>query len=197
MPEFLSTHHTHAHTSLHTCAQLHPTLCNLMDCSPPGSAIYGILQARILGWVAISYSTKHPHSALNCSHLCLAWLWDVKGEPWVCNTVNIFSPRDAYAAVQTFSLLCLLISSGSCNLTVWVCLPAGLLGKLSGLRSFCFLPQCQEIIELALFACLGSVRTDLTPQSPGHCGACLSQRSEAPGDQCGDTQRSGLAACCP
>ena len=122
---------THAHTSLHKCSvvQLCPTLCNLLDCSPPGFAMYGILQARLLGWIAISYSTKHTHSALNCSHLCLTWLWDVKGEPWVCNTINIFSPRDAYAAIQTFSLLCLLISSGSCNLTVWVCLPAGVLGS--------------------------------------------------------------------
>ena len=30
-----------------------PTLCNPMDCSPPGSSVYGILQARILEWVAI------------------------------------------------------------------------------------------------------------------------------------------------
>ena len=33
--------------------QLCPTLCNPMDCSPPGSSVYGILQARILEWVAI------------------------------------------------------------------------------------------------------------------------------------------------
>ena len=30
------------------CAQLCPTLCNPMDCSPPGSFVHGILQARIL-----------------------------------------------------------------------------------------------------------------------------------------------------
>ena len=30
-----------------------PTLCDLMDCSPPGSSVHGILQARILGWVAL------------------------------------------------------------------------------------------------------------------------------------------------
>ena len=29
------------------------TLCNPMDCSPPGSSVHGILQARILAWVAI------------------------------------------------------------------------------------------------------------------------------------------------
>ena len=37
-------------------AQLGPTLCNLMDCSPPGSSVHGILQARILEWVAIPFS---------------------------------------------------------------------------------------------------------------------------------------------
>ena len=35
--------------------QLCPTLCNLMDCSPPGSSIHGIFQARVLEWGAISF----------------------------------------------------------------------------------------------------------------------------------------------
>ena len=33
-----------------------PTLCHPMDCSPPGSSVHRILQARILEWVAISFS---------------------------------------------------------------------------------------------------------------------------------------------
>ena len=33
-----------------------PTLCNPVDCSPPGSSVYGISQARILEWIAISFS---------------------------------------------------------------------------------------------------------------------------------------------
>ena len=33
-----------------------PTLCNPMDCSLPGSSIYGIFQAKVLQWVAISFS---------------------------------------------------------------------------------------------------------------------------------------------
>ena len=37
-------------------AQLCPTLCNPMDCSPPGSSVHEILQARILEWVAIPFS---------------------------------------------------------------------------------------------------------------------------------------------
>ena len=36
--------------------QLCPTLCNRIDGSPPGSPIPGILQARTLEWVAISFS---------------------------------------------------------------------------------------------------------------------------------------------
>ena len=32
------------------------TLCDLVDCSPPGSSVHGILQARILEWVATSFS---------------------------------------------------------------------------------------------------------------------------------------------
>ena len=37
-------------------AQTCPTLCDPMDCSPPGSSVHGIHQARILEWVAISFS---------------------------------------------------------------------------------------------------------------------------------------------
>ena len=32
-----------------------PTLCDPMDCSPPGSSLLGILQAKILEWVAMPY----------------------------------------------------------------------------------------------------------------------------------------------
>ena len=36
-------------------AQLCPTLCDPVDCSPPGYSVHGLLQARILEWVAISF----------------------------------------------------------------------------------------------------------------------------------------------
>ena len=38
------------------CSQLCPTLCNPIDCSPSGSSVHGITQARILERVAISFS---------------------------------------------------------------------------------------------------------------------------------------------
>ena len=46
--------------------QLCPTLCDPVDGSPPGSPVPGILQARTVEWVAISFSN--------------AWKWKVKGK---------------------------------------------------------------------------------------------------------------------
>ena len=43
-------------TSMLFSRKLCPTLCNPMDCRTPGSSLHGILQARILEWVAISSS---------------------------------------------------------------------------------------------------------------------------------------------
>ena len=43
-------------TSLCVCAYSVSILCDQMDCSPPGSCVLGISQARILEWVVISFS---------------------------------------------------------------------------------------------------------------------------------------------
>ena len=40
--------------SLQSC----PTLSDPMDCSPPGSSVHGIFQARVLEWVAIAFSDQ-------------------------------------------------------------------------------------------------------------------------------------------
>ena len=37
-------------------SQLHPTLCDTMDCSLPGSSVHGIFLAIVLEWIAISFS---------------------------------------------------------------------------------------------------------------------------------------------
>ena len=54
--------------SLQSCL----TLCNPIDSSPPGSSVPGILQARTLEWVAISFSTVCMHAKLlqSCPTLC-------------------------------------------------------------------------------------------------------------------------------
>ena len=59
---FISGGATATAKSLQSC----PTLCHPIDGSPPGSPIPGILQARTLEWVAISFSN--------------AWKWKVKGK---------------------------------------------------------------------------------------------------------------------
>ena len=42
------------------CTQLYLSLCDPMDCSPPGFSVHGIFQGRVLEWVAISYSRDLP-----------------------------------------------------------------------------------------------------------------------------------------
>ena len=51
--------------SLQSC----PTLCDPRDGSPPSSSVHGILQARILEWVAISFSRYAPSPAAQALHL--------------------------------------------------------------------------------------------------------------------------------
>ena len=41
-----------------------PTLCDSMDYSPPDSSVLGILQARILEWVAIPFSKDLPNPGI-------------------------------------------------------------------------------------------------------------------------------------
>ena len=43
-------------------AQSCPTLCDPMDCSLRGSSVHGIFQARVLEWVAISFSRRSSRS---------------------------------------------------------------------------------------------------------------------------------------
>ena len=46
-----------------------PTLCDPMDCSLPVSSVDGIFQARVLEWVAISFSTRQPSSFLSVKRI--------------------------------------------------------------------------------------------------------------------------------
>ena len=51
--------------------QSRPTLCDPMDHSPPGSSIHGILQAKTLEWVAVSFSraSSQPRDRTRVSHV--------------------------------------------------------------------------------------------------------------------------------
>ena len=52
--------------------QLYPTLCHPMDCSPPGSSVHGILQARILEWIVIPFSRGSSQSKDQTLVSCIA-----------------------------------------------------------------------------------------------------------------------------
>ena len=57
-----------------------PTLCNPMDCSPPGSSVHGILQAKILEWVAIPFSRDLPDPGVKPGSPTL-WADSLPNEP--------------------------------------------------------------------------------------------------------------------
>ena len=75
-------------TALRVCecacsvAQACPTLCSPMDCNLPGSSINGIFQARVLEWVAISFSRGSSRliQGSNLPLLCLLH-WQVDSLP--------------------------------------------------------------------------------------------------------------------
>ena len=48
-----------------------PTICNPMDCRPPGSSVHGFFPARILGWVAISFSRGSSQSRDQAKVSCI------------------------------------------------------------------------------------------------------------------------------
>ena len=76
-------------------AQSRPTLCEPMDCSLRGSSIHGISQARILEWVAISFSRESSQP---------------RDRSWVSHIVGrCFTIWAAWETV-TISLLLLLLS---------------------------------------------------------------------------------------
>ena len=111
--------------------QLCPPLCDSMDCSPPGSPVHGILQARILEWVAIFFSRgssrfrdqtqvylivsnfifgSHWPSFLSCpglniSHVCWVF-WSLPAN------VSGFIPETNTSRPPWYSQLCLPCKGG-------------------------------------------------------------------------------------
>ena len=73
----------------------YPILCNPISYSPPGSTVHGILQARILEWVAIIFSrgSSWPRDQTWISYVsCIAGGFFTTGTIWeACKMSNIFS----------------------------------------------------------------------------------------------------------
>ena len=88
-------------------AQLCPTVCHPMDCGPPGSSVQGILQARILEWVAIPFSKgyswprdqsrqilyylSHQRSPFECQNELIEKYWWALGNRLISEMLNTLS----------------------------------------------------------------------------------------------------------
>ena len=68
-------------------AQSCPTLSDPMDCSPPGSSVHGISQARVLEWVAIPFSriSSWPRDRTQVSHIADRFftIWVTREAPYM------------------------------------------------------------------------------------------------------------------
>ena len=118
--------HCTLHTSVCLVTQLCPTLCDPMDCSPPGSSVHGIFQARILEWVAISFSREsswpRDWTWISCVACRLFTIW-VTMEVCTFYLFYIwkFVPLNL-SHLFFFSLHCpLLWQPPVCSLYQWVC----------------------------------------------------------------------------
>ena len=74
--------------SLQSC----PTLCDPMDCSPPGSSVHGIFPARVLEWGAIAF-------------LLLLWSKALLSQTWIITTASYSSFCFSACPLSSFSTL--------------------------------------------------------------------------------------------
>ena len=98
-------------------------LCDPMDHGPPGSSVHGIHQARILEWVAISFSSDKVWSEsmklkVLVAHLCLAFC-----DPMDCNPSG--SSVHEILRVRILGWVAIPFSRGSCQTRDWTRLPEG------------------------------------------------------------------------
>ena len=81
-------------------------LCNPVDCSPPGSSVHGLLQARMLEWAAISFS--------NLSHVRPQSVWS-RFLRMMCGGVKLYFP-----AMYVQLIWCYLLNRPSFSFSVIV-----------------------------------------------------------------------------
>ena len=70
---------------LYSVAKSRSTLCNPMECSPPGSSVHGNSQGRILVWVVISFSRASSRARdqthLSCIGMQILYCWATREAP--------------------------------------------------------------------------------------------------------------------
>ena len=91
--------------SLQSCL----TLCDTMNHSPPGSSVHGILQERILEWVAVPSSRDIPNSGIEpASLICpaLAGRFFTTSKTWEAQNIHTATAAAAAASLQSCLTLC-------------------------------------------------------------------------------------------
>ena len=92
------------------------TLCDPIDCSPPGSTVHGIFQARILQWVAISFSrgSSRPRDPtyMSCIGMWILYHWATT-ETLIC----IFSSVQSLSRVWLFATPWIAAHQASLSIT--------------------------------------------------------------------------------
>ena len=106
--------------SLHSC----PTHCDPIDCSPPGSSVHGIVQARILEWVAVPCPGDLPNPGIEPKSLRplvsagtffkSSTTWEVPGRSHV-SPKCVDTPK---APTQSTAGKTLALEWGSCGLKI-------------------------------------------------------------------------------
>ena len=97
------------------------TLCNPMHCSPPGFSVHGISQARILKWVAISFSRRSIPTQrlnppfLNCQADWILYYWAT----WEAMDMYIYA--HFYTCTHTCVYICMCVLMYACISKTYVC----------------------------------------------------------------------------
>ena len=117
------------------CAQSCLTLCDPMDCSPPGSSVQGILQAGILEWIAISFSRRsRPRDQTHVS--CVSCIG--RQIFYHCTTMEYRTCKSYLYSLwisTNLKLYLLIIQTKRCNITSTLEACLGSLQSLSSQRN--------------------------------------------------------------
>ena len=83
-----------------------PTPRSPMDCSPPGSSVHGISQARVLEWGAIAFSSCFEETLLNF----ISFHETDKGN------LQASYPRENYITLENWEIIMIFINDGPCKI---------------------------------------------------------------------------------
>ena len=94
-----------------------PTLCGPMDCGLSGSSVHGIFKARLLEWVAISYSRGSSWPKDQTLVSCISYIsrqilyyWCHQGSP-LNSLIFCITSFSVYTSLSKLCVLCLLVSN--------------------------------------------------------------------------------------